>query len=74
MQSVYAVKNSIVKKRSYLKELLKLFRLTIYNFSVSYFVIEVLRFIYEDEDDLQLGELKETVCYSSFIANSEKCF
>ena len=74
MQSVYAVKNSIVKKRSYLKELLKLFRLTIYNFSVSYFVIEVLRFIYEDEDDLQLGELKETVCYSSFTANSEKCF
>ena len=25
-------------------------------------------------DDLQLGKLKETVCYSSFIANSVKCF
>ena len=26
------------------------------------------------KDDLQLGKIKETVCYSSFIANSEKCF
>ena len=25
------------------------------------------------KDDLQLGKLKETVCYSSFIANPEKC-
>ena len=24
------------------------------------------------KDDLQHGKLKETVCYSSFIANSEK--
>ena len=27
----------------------------------------IYRYMYED--DLQLGKLKETVCYSSFIAN-----
>ena len=42
--SACALKNSVVKKHSYLKELLKLFRLTIYNFSIYYFVLEILRF------------------------------
>ena len=37
------------EKLSYLKELLKLFRLTIYNFSISYFVLEILRFVLKDE-------------------------
>ena len=40
-----ASKNSVVKKHSYLNELLKLFRLTLYNFSISYFVLEILRFV-----------------------------
>ena len=45
--SACALKNSVVKKHSYLKELLKLFRLhvTIYNFSIFYYVLEILRFI-----------------------------
>ena len=33
------------KKHSYLKELLKLFILILYNFSISYFVLEILRFV-----------------------------
>ena len=39
------MKNSVVKKHSYLKELLKLFILTLYNFSIYYFVLEILRFV-----------------------------
>ena len=47
VESAYVVKNSIVKikKQTCLKELLGLFRLTICNFSVSYFVIVILRFV-----------------------------
>ena len=37
--------NIQLKKPSYLKELLKLFRLIIYNFSISYFVIVILKFV-----------------------------
>ena len=45
IESACASKNSVVKKHPYLKELLKLFGLTIYNFSISYFVLEILRFV-----------------------------
>ena len=44
-KSAGASKNSVVKKHSYLKELLKLFILTLYHFSISYFVLEILRFV-----------------------------
>ena len=44
------IEKFICKKHSYLKELLKLFRLTIYNFSISYFVLEILRFIWYVND------------------------
>ena len=39
------MKYSVVKKLSHLKELLKLFRLTIYTFPCHTYVLEILRFI-----------------------------
>ena len=44
LKCVCSQKFSCKKILSYLKKLLKLLRLTIYNFSISYFVIEILRF------------------------------
>ena len=61
------MKNSVVKKHSYLKELLKLFILTLYNFSIYYFVLEILRFVSYLNDpnyDITLhNELLKTLVY-----------
>ena len=37
-----------------MKELLKLFRVTVYNFSISYFVLEILRFVNDPNCDITL--------------------
>ena len=65
--SARAAKNSVVKKLFHMKERLKLFRVTLYNFSISYFVLEILRFVWYVNDpnyDITLhNELLKTLVY-----------
>ena len=57
------IEKFICKKHSYLKELLKLFRLTIYNFSISYFVLEILRLNDPNYDITLHNDLLKTLVY-----------